>query len=162
MNEIETNYSNYETVFHQVFNWSCNTLHCWSKILQKWMHRFEEEINTQTFRAIRKEDDEHWEKAFEQISISCRSEQLLFEVMSNMQKFVNMWIIWTHTQQNTCEGDILKTKRKSKTSYSMIYQKNWKNNDRNDYIQLQINMRHNIQQFVRTCNVKQCKSLSRI
>lgn len=78
------------------------------------MHQFEDATNTQTHQAIRKEDDEHWEKAFEQISISFKDEQLLFEVMSNMQKFVNMWTIWTHTRENICEDDILKTRHKSK------------------------------------------------
>ena len=78
------------------------------------MHQFEDATNTQTHQAIKKEDDEHWEKVFEQISISFKDEQSLYEVMSNTQKFVNMWIIWIHTRENICEDDIQRTKTQSR------------------------------------------------
>lgn len=125
MNETETNYSNYETMFRQLFNWFWQMCDYWSRTVQNKMHQFEDVSNTQTHRAIRKEDDEHWERAFEQISISFRNEELLFEVMSNMQEFVNMWIISTHTRKDICEDDTLTTRTKFKISSMKIYQKNW-------------------------------------
>lgn len=81
LNEIETNCSNFETAFQREFNWYCKMSRCWSKILQKWTHQFEDVINTQTHQAIKKEDDERWEKVFEQTSTSFKDELWLFEVM---------------------------------------------------------------------------------
>lgn len=123
--EIGINYSNCEILFRQQFNWFWLMSHYWFKTERSKTHQFEDVNNTQTRQAIRKEDDEHWERVFEQISISFRNEKWLYEVTWNMRRFVNMWTIWIHIQNTTCEDDTLKTKMKFKKSSRKIYQKNW-------------------------------------